>query len=955
MPYFDVEKFLQKAVIDRGFYPEAFKAVLAHESSPLAKIWKLEEEEALCRNIEACGLQDAFKFRCTRRARFLAESVVDEAGEVSLKSLAELASLIQDQGLIPTPHGYSDPGFSYHVLAILKKFETDKSLRFLIKKFQLPLCHKYAEEIIRTTLSLQEDAPLSDRDLRVAVVSACLYPLRQNVGSCFATAPAILIQKEQIENLLHDLYDLLTTGKTTRTIGGKECSVPLSPSIGVGDLRKNVTIITSTLGEKIPLSIILPLEKMGLFTSNLSDLQKKEWVLEKLKDFLSFSSVLTVEGFFRFVILSHLQITEEEIQTHILEEQNMARTFRKQEIAYDTRPSKRKKRIDNALQMIREVRKHFLCLTENALIRAWEYTLASFSEIKMEFSRWNLYSSLGLHPEERGGLGKIIYTFVEEKIAECNEKLEEYHKDYELAFDQLRATETLLKQASSESDARRLKAEFQSRVHHMQSCLDLRDRFYQRSSFYPHLFSFLIKAFDTHFPQYFQEIYDAEMQEMEVTDYEDSPAGFRLVYKHGRRDASLWTMIHTEEQFINCLIDFFAFIEPQVIASCESKATEDDIKEVFSLIIIHLRTKDFIDTAYARAIQAHAGQPRSSRDVKAGPSEKKPWSYTSGGVMNTLIKTYYRREGEIYEDSFTVESPLDLLTLIIETMKSVPYNFSAYFPKDRDKRILMHSPTHAFSLLPYEKQFFDAWDDNGFTYTWIRDRLVLPHQNFYKSLSLSASEQEYLLALFAHFLPEKLVFALQRGVVPTERASIKEFARAVFSVMPQQPHLIDAFDSFLYQALPLTPAETMKEAIYSLVEEKAGSSLHKVLSLLPESASSYIPARLLKEIAKGVYLLCTGRSCLSFDLHRYITERAERLKLAAPSPLVFADSNWSQNYFGFVVSPIFEELQLWRVSESGYEGVNLRAWEPYMQPKSKMPWSMYTKPQEYASIFEKKM
>jgi hypothetical protein len=81
------------------------------------------------------------------------------------------------------------------------------------------------------TLSLAPSHVITDRDLRVAAIAACLYPLRQNVGSCFATAPAILIQNEQLENMLSDLQDLLSTGRITRIIAGKEYSVPSSPSL----------------------------------------------------------------------------------------------------------------------------------------------------------------------------------------------------------------------------------------------------------------------------------------------------------------------------------------------------------------------------------------------------------------------------------------------------------------------------------------------------------------------------------------------------------------------------------------------------------------------------------------------------------------------------------------------------------------------------------------------------
>lgn len=950
------EQIFTALPLDRGFYPSVFQRLAQQEKSHLAQLWHLYDESVISHAMEGSGIQDAFKFRCYHRSLAIARAIVDEKGEIHVKQLAEMIHLLEKQGFIPTPHGYSDTGYTLHVLQVLKKWDSDKSLRVLLKKFQMPLCHKYAEKIIRDTLGLEEGQVLSDKEVRVAVLSACLFPLRQNVGSCFATAPAILIQKEQVENLLADLYDLLSTGKMTRTIAGKDYSVPLSPSIGVGDIRKSIAHLAKAELQEMPPGIRSPLERVGILSKSLTPIERGNWLYKSIEKFCLGEKIQTVENFFRFVIFEHLEVSEEDLQNYLLEEQSLLRRSRKVEIVHEVRPSKRKEKFEKAKALSSLVKEQFICMTENVLARAWEYTLASLSETKMEFSRWNLYSSLGLHPEEAGGLGAIIYKFVQEKISACNAKLEEYQRDYEIAFDQLRATETLLKQASNESEARRLKAEFQSRLYHMQSCLDLRDRFYQKSSFYPNLFSFLVKQFDERFPEYFQEIYDAEMQEVEVSDYEDSPAGFRLVYKHGRRDASLWTMIHTQEQFVDSLIDFFSFIEPQILSDCEQKSCEDDIKEIISLLILHLRTEEFLSSAFQRAAKAHNRAVPTKKSLKElQKSEKKPWSYTSGGVMNTLIKTYYRREGEIYEETFTVEGALDLLTLILETMKSLPYNFTAYFPKNSQKRLLMHSPTHAFLLLPYEKPFFEGWDDNGFTYTWIRDQILLPRQNFYHSITLSPSEQEYLLQLFSLYLPQELSFKMTRAGVAEREVTVQEFAKNVLKALPSNVMILDALDSFLYQALPLTPGIRWKEAVYSLLEEKTGKGILSLLDKLPDEPSSYIPARLLKEIAKALYVLFKGKVCLDFDLHGYVTCKAEKLKLSSPSPLIFADSNWSQNHFGFVVSPITEELQLWRVSESGYEGIFLRSWAPYLMPGSKQSWSIYTKPQEYSQLFERKI
>ena len=59
------------------------------------------------------------------------------------------------------------------------------------------------------------------------------------------------------------------------------------------------------------------------------------------------------------------------------------------------------------------------------------------------------------------------------------------------------------------------------------------------------------------------------MVDIEVGQYDDCPAGFRLIYKHGRKDASTWTLIFNADQWIDSLTDFFRSIEQDLIAAYE--------------------------------------------------------------------------------------------------------------------------------------------------------------------------------------------------------------------------------------------------------------------------------------------------------------------------------------------------------------------------------------------------
>ncbi|MBM3208199.1 MAG: hypothetical protein FJZ57_06310 [Chlamydiae bacterium] len=899
------------------------------------------------------NLQDSFKFRAQNRSMNIAESIFDLKGEILIDVLNRNIQLLETTGFISMPSGHTDEVITSHHIDVLTKIRDDKKFVLELKRFRVPLCHKYAEEIIRDTLDLNPSHILTDRDVRVAVVAACLYPLRQNVGSCFATAPAILIQKEQIENMLTDLYDLLSTGKIVRVISGKEYSVPLSPSYGFGEMKKNVNTLHLSMAD-IPYSIKYAIGKTDLLDGYNSAEDRASWLQNSLVEFNEEKIPQTVENFFKHLVFKKFSITQDQLDRYYYEKNSFFKHSGRVEIIHQTSMSSRIEKCSNADASICSIKKRFLHLTENILARVWEYSIASFSETKMEFSRWNLFSSLGLNHEESGGLGEIIYNFVEQKIASCNLKLEEYQNDYEIAFSQLRATELLLAQASSESEIRRLKAEFQSRSYHMNACLELRDKFYRKSSFYPHLFSFIIEQFDQRFPEYFQEIYDADMQEVDVSEYEDSPAGFRLVCKHGRRDASLWTMIHDQEQFIDSLVAFFSYAEPQISSAAEDKNCDDDIKEIITMMIHHVRTDAFIQSAFHRSAKLHQVSINKKNTTDLKKLEKKPWSYTSGGVMNTLIKTYYRRDSEITEESFNAKSESDLLHLLIETMKSLPYNFTAYFPENTRKRMLMNSPTHAFLLMPYQNYFFSSWDDNSFTYTWIRDKIVKKWEKFYSSILLSIPEQEFLLNNFLQTLPYELSFVIRRAFTFATSSTLKEFAIKI-SKLHHSPQLFaDFVDSFLYTQIPISKGLELKKNIHDIVYEIIGDKSYSFLDLFPDTDMEFISANLLREICKGVIASYFKSVSFDFDLHSYVCKKAEALCLSPPLPFIFADTNWSQNFFGFVVSPSTSQIKLWRVSKNGYEGLAMQSWSKFFSDDTKESWAVYVKPQEYSQIFERK-
>lgn len=528
-----------------------------------------------------------------------------------------------------------------HTKKTLLFLRDHKEAKALLKRFKLPVANRYIETLIRASINLPPKTKLTNAHLQQAVISALLCPLRQVVGSCFATAPAIYIQNEQKERLLIDLYDLMMLCQLKRTFAGKENIVPISPSWGGRE-------------------------------------------------------------------------------------------------------------------------------TDHPLLRVWEYTLASFSDYKVEFSRWNFYKSLGLDPQEQGGLGFLLYKTLQEKLDDANKEMEKLQQDYFRAIDEARVSQALLRQADSVDRMRMRKAELEVRAHHAESCKDLRDAAHERAQNLSTFFAFLIEKYTEKFQEYFLEIYDADLVEVDPELYEDSPAGFRLVYKHGRSDPLAWTLIHSAQEYIQSLSQFFSAVEPMLIAECEWEGGRKEIQTLTTLVLHYLQTEDFLNFA---------------------TREKKPWSYISGGNMHKLLQCYYCVDGELAEEKRIIEDAQDLLIFLLDLMKSLPYLITKRFEEDLSCSLFMYSPIHAFLFKPGSRPFIEGWLDKGFSYTWVRDQVILPGLRAYEEVRLDRNAQAQLgmELLGPDFYPHG------------ETLNLPDFRKLLYERAPEQQEKID---SFLFHAFP---------------------------------------------------------------------------------------------------------------------------------------------------------
>lgn len=983
----EIERILTtaKASLDHPlFYPRIFALVArlrkgerATQADVLSQI-VTEEYEELSRRLDRSQIQESTAVRNVLRTRKLAQLLIDDKGELNFAILSKVISHLKAHLYSLGPNRQYDSQRQEHILKVLQLLETQKNLVFLLKKFTRPITNKWAEELIRHTLQLPSGTIVSDIHTKQAVLSAWLCYLRQNVGSCFATAPAEIVHDEQPELFLQDLLDLIATGTLKRTYGGVENSVPLSASWGSGDLKKPLVIYLSSKGVTPEIwyspGLIAAFEAIGFLKTEeglKQNIQRIEGWIKSLiqKHSNQFACVLTAEEIIRSILLQYLGVNEKQIKEYEQRPREMMQTQLIMHAPTVKTSGGIGERCANFLQLFEVAKNVFKSLADNALLKAWEFTLASFSDTKYELARWNFYASLGLQTNESGGIGQCIYQIIQQKLDQANRKVQEIQYEYEMVYTQVKTLEARMRSASTEKEVQWLKIDYQSRMNEFYFLEEQRNAAQDQASALVNLYDTLYQLYVELFKDYFQEVYDADMQEVTAGPFDDSPAGFRLLYKHGRSNTSQWTRIKNQHEFVDALASFFVATEPQIAHALDGKKIEKDLSDVVTGIINHVKTKEFLESALVRMAIAHKAPLVKDPLENLEYVEKKPWVYTSGGTMNTLVSCYYRIEDRPKEVEKWVESEMELLVFLADTIKQLPLRFVDPYLKGNRQSMLMQSPTHAFLLKPTLSPFKEAWLHEEFTYTFIRDRFVRPSEMFVERLLLNDEMLRYLLQQMETKIPEnfqprfRAVFGQMQG--PLTPIFFREYvvnslesdrglrygSRPILSV--------EELDGLLYSLLPLFPVYELRERVRNilhllpgLTSEKINQILH-IFDQISLSRGEYpiLGAQQLQDICKALLCLSEISTTTSYDYHLSISLAAQKLGFAMPAPIIFADTNWVKDMFGFVVNPGTGKLELWRLDYTGSTGYPMTSWKQWVNgSRSDLRWGVYVKPFEYGQI-----
>lgn len=970
------------SALDPAFQCEVFQAAIkykkAHkpkDENPLLSA-ATEEYGDLSRRVDRSEIQDSASVRNILRTRQLAMLLIDDNGDLQSQLLPDLIAGFKKELYSLGPSRQHDSYRQEHILNVLIALQEDKESVLILRKISKPYSHKNAEQIIRETLQLPPNAAVSDAQTRRAALSAWMCYLRQNVGSCFGTAPSIIIHDAQPHAFLSDIDEILSTGRLKRTFGGIEYSAPMSTSWGAGDLKRPVVVPRSERFGTTDLWLSPGLLEAVTSTGILNDKESlklrvvhfKTMLLKLFEEWEGNAPYFFVnaEEIIGAFLLKHLDITKQDLIDYANRPREMIQGALLIQVPRSASHSGGKGEQCARYQILFDIAcTTFKQLADNALLKSWEFTVASFAETKATFSKWNFYSSLGLNHDDVNGLGPCIYKAVQQQLDNLNAQVKEYQEQYEIIYGQVRHLETRIRTAT-ESESQWLRAELTSLVGEFKTIQEMRDTASNKAQNMASLYSVLVEIYETLFPRYFQEVYDADIHEVSSGPYDDSPAGFRLVYKYGRSNTSQWVPIRTHNEFIEALVSFFIATEIEIVASPHFEGLRDIISNIVSSLVTHVRTREFLESSLYRMAAIHNSRVIKNPLDNLDKVEKKPWVYTSGGSMEALVSCYFGLLKAPSSVTRWIESPIELLVFLIDLTKQMTTKEQAALMRSRRPALLMHSPTHAFLFTPTQKKFQELTTSDAFTYTWVRDNHVIPMQRFVANVVLDEAKMAYLIAQLAEKVP--LNYRLRFKEVFQRMywtMSPIDFRKEIVEVMEREIGLqqmgrpvlaAEEIDSFLYSQIPLISLPQVPSHVDQIIDHLPGitpdlkANMLDVLEdhLKPFGEWGVMGSIGLQNLVKGLICAATKSTTSAYDYHKWIACVVQKLGFAMPAPIIFADTNWMREFFAFTVNPGTGNFELWRVDSTGVEGSPMSAWSFWLDgSRREPPWGVYIHPHEY--------
>ncbi|MDA8773871.1 hypothetical protein N9N03_01940 [Chlamydiia bacterium] len=785
--------------------------------------------------------------------------------------------------------------------------------------------------------------------IALMVLSAWLMQVRQTVGSCFATAPAILIHRTQPERFLSDMIQMVQKGAIKRVVDGTEHIVPLSVSTGSGDLTR---ILSVTKRELTDIRLIHALESCDILKSYKKLSQSIDAFTKRYERLID-----TMISDYK-----HVHITVEQWLTLILQTENgiadisHKNTINPKKSSSDDLDIKsidpKQTKYHLYTQQLTRVKGVYAMLIEHPLIKSWEYTLASFSETESKLCLWNLFTTLGMNDHrDDGSFAQCLHQLLQQKVDHCQQEAQLCHDKYTTLFQHAQTIKSRLNNVDTKKDAQWVSMQYQSQKGEAQHWLTQRDSYRRKAKIFSDIYQWLIQYLIDAVKHYFQEVYDPSLSSDKRDYHDDHAAGFRLVYKINATATSTWTPIHTQDEFIDAIARFLGMIEHELQHEEALQFVKREFQGIMTSLIQFIRGDHFISTAVQR-LDCESKDSASHYDKRHFDQiTQKPWAFTSGGTMDGFLKNYYRLREAPSKSTTWVDSVTDLWVFFIDTLRHLPRWKQDVFIEDPKKGMLMHSPTHACLLLPGVKPFVDSWLTDDYPYTWIRDHYCEPSASFYATIRLNTAQQLFLLDLwvveFPYISPKQIHKWVTNHLMNpyTFRDHIRAELNQLRIPNAQSAILLSRLDSILFKHLPFVNNKQYKE-----IQLYINKQMNRLgCQLVPQSLESIMSIGQCHETISRMLVKAVGSRYTHDDLMRLMKAAFRAAGCWSPTPVRFADTNWTHYDFAFCWNPGTDKLEIWAIHPYTRNGYSMTSWEKYTngQVREAM-WGVYNDPTQYS-------
>ncbi|AHK63602.1 hypothetical protein [Chlamydia avium] len=931
---------------------------LVHKQRPneLEKIFCVEDDE-LFRAYQTTALQSPLAAKNITLARNTACYILADNGEIDIAkvvlAIEHLTSCLYPLG----PHRHNDIKPREHLLKMLQAIKQESEIKERIKKLFVP-SYSTIQDLIRHTLALDPGSILTPNHVRQAVLTSLFCYLRQDVGSCFVTAFAIRIHEEYPTLFIKDIDDLLSSGKITRIVGSNEISVPINLSGCIGELFKPLRILdlypdpimklSSSPGLKqafLAAGLVKTLDEPQI---RIQQLLSHEYLMNKLQ---YIDETITANEIIESTLLHYYQIPSHALQSLLYQEGFYSKQGTT--LSGEHQNLSQNQRIYSYLTAYNRAKIAFIRDTQNPLLKSWEYTLATLADSNNTTILNHMRIALGWDAQDPQSIAYVIQKSVEQEVHNARKLIEKCEQTYNEARAQLDYIENRMKNPLNAEDNKillmdhiRFRQELNQALHDWNTAQEKAKKLLSLPNF---ILSFYSKVL----PQYFRSSYDAFIQEFSY--YDDIPAGFRILFTHGRSHPHTWSPIYSLKEFIAFLSEFFSSTEGDILSKHGALGLEKETSTLINEIISHLHKNIFQESAIIRILQAYNEPIPSSILNNLDKVSHTPWVYVSGGTVDTLIQDYFENTEKALQIHKRPENPHELAAFFSDALKDLPSVIKNYL-EDGSHNLIASSPTHVFSITAGSPLFRMAWNNDWYSYTWLRDVWVKQQQDFLKNTILYEQEIYTFIDRFC------LKYSLQDVV--------KDFHNFCSDHSLTLPDLYDKASRFLKEVLPQSVltlyqrrlAHRFVQDIPYISEQQIPDVIENICGYLGISSrityekfrsliEQFVPKLSLlsskdtRHLLMGLLMESYQRIYFEEDLFFRLTSAMRHHQLSYPAPLLFGDTNWAYSYFGFILHPGTQEIDLWKFNHAGLQGYPLENTHELFSVSQ--PWTLYANPIDY--------